>query len=389
MHLLRPFALVCALAVLTGTSACSLTESKTARTDGSRGPVTVDSSDDACTLGASSAPSGRLVFKVKNTGSKVTEFYLYDGQGTKIVAEVENIGPGLTRDLVLTAPPGAYVAACKPGMSGEGIRTDFTVTDSGQKVAIEGVDAADVEAASRSYQAYVREQTDALLAGTREFLTAYRAGNDDRARALYAPTRAHWERVEPIAESFGDLDPKMDLREADLEQGQAWTGWHRIEKDLWPPSSGYTPLSQPAREKYAAGLLADTEELQRRVADLDVTIDQIGNGAKSLLDEVASTKITGEEELFSHTDLWDIQANVDGAKAAFESVEDMLKVKDAKLYETIEEEFDTLQKLLADHRRGDGFVSYESVTDAERKRLSDAVNALAEPLSKMTGVLTQ
>ncbi|HZK59532.1 MAG TPA: EfeM/EfeO family lipoprotein [Cryobacterium sp.] len=80
----------------------------------------------------------------------------------------------------------------------------------------------------------MREQVGRLSVGTRAFAVAYIAGDDDLARSLYAPTRAHWERVETIAESFGDLDPKLDLREADLEPGQEWTGWHAIEKDLWP-----------------------------------------------------------------------------------------------------------------------------------------------------------
>ena len=132
----------------------------------------------------------------------------------------------------------------------------------------------------------------------------------------------HWERIEPVAESFGDLDPRMDLREADLEQGQKWTGWHRIEKDLWPPASGYTAADRrPQRATYADQLLADTQDAARRGSStLTFTVDQIGNGAKSLLDEVATGKVTGEEEIWSHTDLYDFQANVDGARVAFEGL---------------------------------------------------------------------
>jgi iron uptake system component EfeO len=379
----------CAAAVLTTSAACSLTESNKPAQSGPKGPVLVESSDDACALSTTKAASGRLVFRVKNTGAKVTEFYVYDENGSKIVAEVENIGPGLSRDLVVTVAPGTYVTACKPGMSGKGIRADFTVTDSGEKVAIEGLDQGDIDEATADYASYVQEQTRELLAGTKGFVAAYVAGDDDKARALYAPTRAYWERIEPVAESFGDLDPKMDLREADLQQGQAWTGWHRIEKDLWPPSKGYSPLSADQRRTFSDDLVANTRELDARVGDLDFTLDQIGNGSKSLLDEVASTKITGEEEAFSHTDLWDIEANVDGAKEAFEAVEDLLKIKDAELYESIETQFEALEETLDQHRRGQGgFVSYDKVTEPQRKELSDAVNALAEPLSKMTGAIT-
>ena len=88
--------------------------------------------------------------------------------------------------------------------------------------------------AQQNYGAYVQDQSDQLVVKTEQFVEAYKAGDDDQARASYADARVHWERIETVAESFGDLDPMMDAREADLEPGQAWTGWHRIEKDLWP-----------------------------------------------------------------------------------------------------------------------------------------------------------
>lgn len=117
------------------------------------------------------------------------------------------------------------------------------------------------------------------------------------ARDLYPRARVHWERIETVAESFGDLDPRMDLREAALEPGQEWTGWHAIEKDLWPPEERYTPLTEAERQSMADQLVADTQELYDRTRDMDFTADQIGNGAKGLLDEMATGKVTGEEEI--------------------------------------------------------------------------------------------
>jgi iron uptake system component EfeO len=387
--MLRPMTAACALLLAGTASACSLTESNSPRSSGGQGTVNVESTTDTCDLTASKAPSGNLVFKVKNSGKEVTEFYFYAEDGLRIVGEIENVGPGLSRDLVVRAAPGKYVAACKPGMRGKGIRSAFTVTDSGKdEGAITGVSQADITAATTGYQKYVEDQAGQLVDAATEFTSAYKAGQDDKARALYPEARSYWERIEPVAESFGDLDPKMDLREADLEQGQEWTGWHRIEKDLWPPATGYTALSPAERATYADDLLANTKVLDQRVESLELTVDQIGNGSKSLLDEVASGKITGEEDIWSHTDLYDFQANVDGARVAFEGLKQILDVKDATLSAQIETRFAALQKLLDGYRHGKGFVSYDKVTDAQRKELSDAVNALAEPLSKMTGAIT-
>jgi iron uptake system component EfeO len=379
-------ALVAAVA-LPALAAC--TDNTTTKASGSDRTITVTSTDDGCDLSSDRAPAGNLVYKIRNQGSKVTEFYLYGKDGLRIVGEVENVGPGLSRDLVVNVPAGDYVPACKPGMAGNGIRSDFTVTGSGKAGAVAGASRQQIDTANAQYKSYVEDQSQQLLAGTKAFVAAYRAGDDAKARALYAPTRVHWERIEPVAESFGDLDPKMDLREADLEQGQRWTGWHRLEKDLWPPTGhGYHALSARQRATYADDLLANTKTLDARVQKLSFTVDQIGNGAKSLLDEVATGKVTGEEEIWSHTDLYDFQANVDGARVAFEGLLPVLSQKDPVLAKQIQQRFSELQRLLDRHRQGSGFVGYDRLSQPQVKQLSDAVNALSEPLSRLTAAVT-
>ena len=325
----------------------------------------------------------------RGTGSTVNEFYLLAEDGLRIVGEVENIGPGLTRDLVLQAAPGSYFTACKPGMVGDGIRAEFAVSDSGETLAPNADEKALVAQANTLYAAYVRDQTDQLLAKTQEFTTAFAGGDFDRARELYAPARVHWERIETVAESFGDLDPEMDAREADLEPGQKWTGWHRIEKDLWPErAEGYTAMTEAERTEYADNLLANTDTLYKRTRDMTFTADQIANGAKGLLDEVATGKVTGEEEYWSRTDLWDFQANVDGARVAFDGLKPLLQARGkTELMDRIQTRFTDLQKLLDEHKDGDGFVTYDTLTPDQVKQLSDAVNALSEPLSTLTAAV--
>jgi iron uptake system component EfeO len=385
----RLVALLLAALALPALAAC--TDNSSGNSDAKSGgrTIKVTSTDDSCDLSKDKAPSGNLVYKVTNSGNKVTEFYLYGEDGLRIVGEVENIGPGISRDLVINVPAGKYVPACKPGMTGKGIRSDFTVTDSGQKTEVSGATQQQIDTANAQYKSYVRDQSQQLLTGTEAFVAAYKAGDDAKARALYAPTRVHWERIEPVAESFGTLDPKMDLREADVEKGKRWTGWHRIEKDLWPPKGQpYTPLTKAQRAVYADNLMANTKILDRKVQTLSFTVDQIGNGAKSLLDEVATGKVTGEEEAWSHTDLYDFQANVDGARVAYEGLRPVLKKKDPALDKQIEQRFKELQKLLDQYKRGSGYVTYTELSKEQVKELSDAVNALSEPLSKLTAAVT-
>ncbi|TFC03479.1 PbrT family lead (Pb2+) uptake porter [Cryobacterium adonitolivorans] len=359
-------------------------------TDSAAAGLTVDSSADACTVSADEAPSGNLSFRVTNSGDQVTEFYLLAEDGLRIVGEVENIGPGLSRDLVVQLMPGHYVTTCKPGMVGAGIdQKAFTVTDSGDDVAVDADMDARIEVANTNYAAYVRDQVAQLLTGTQAFADAYLAGDDDTARALYAPTRAHWERVETVAESFGDLDPQLDLREADLEEGQDWTGWHAIEKDLWPAEAeaGFAAYTPEQRQNLTGLLVADTTTLNEKVQDLDFTLSQQTNGAIGLLDEVATGKVTGEEEFWSHTDLWDFQANVDGAKVLYAGVRDILLEEDADLAADLDSEFAALQELLDAQRVGEDFTLYTDLTPAEIKAFADQVNALGEPLNQLTAAL--
>jgi iron uptake system component EfeO len=360
-------------------------------------PVAVTSSAKDCAVDATEAPSGPLSFSVTNETDKVTEFYLLADDGLRIVGEVENIGPGITRTLTVQARAGDYFTVCKPGMVGDGVgRKAFTVTDSGADIELAGDLQAQGDKAAADYVAYVKDQVGQLVPATQEFADAYRAGNDDAARALYAPSRAHYERIEPIAESFGDLDPKLDFREADVPEGQEWTGWHRIEKDLWPPAAAdnggaeYAPLSAEDRNRFADLLVSDTQALYDAVhADgFDVPIDSISNGAVGLLDEVASGKITGEEEIWSHTDLWDFQGNLEGARVAFEGVRPIVEQKDAELATRLEARFAALERQLGAYGSLEtGFASYTDLSTAQVKELADGVNALAEPLSTLTAVL--
>ena len=155
------------------------------------------------------------------------------------------------------------------------------------------------------------------------------------------------------------------MREADLEPGQKWTGWHRIEKDLWPARANYEQLSKAERAVYSEDLVKNTAILHERVEDLTYTADEIANGSRGLLDEVATGKVTGEEEYWSRTDLWDFQANIEGALVAFEGLRrcsrrTILSSTARSLWE-----FAAVQALLDAQREGDGFKTYDKLSQTE------------------------
>ncbi|GAA0410216.1 lipoprotein [Acrocarpospora corrugata] len=342
------------------------------------GKVAVAANDTACQVGSAELAAGTSTFSITNAGSKVTEFYVY-APGDRVMGEVENIVPGLTRDLVIELPAGTYETACKPGMIGKGIRGPLKVTGEHKPLT----DDAQLAEATASYQRYVKSQTDALLVKTQEFVDAVKAGDQEKAKALFPVARTYWERIEPVAEIFGDLDPKIDGREEVIEEGMEFTGYHRLEKDLWQTKdvSGSGPIADQ--------LMSDVKLIVEKANAEKLSPLQLGNGAKELLDEVATGKITGEEDRYSHTDLWDFAANLEGSQAAVQALRPVLEARDAALVKTLDEKFAAAETALEAHRKGDGWKLHTELSKDELKVLSDTINALAEPVSKIAALVAQ
>ena len=186
------------------------------------------------------------------------------------------------------------------------------------------------------------------MEGTALFAAAVIAGNVEEAKETYAPARVHWERIEPIAAALGDLDPNIDAREGDVPDDE-WRGFPRIEQALWVENT------TEGQEEYARQLQADVEQLQEEVQNLELQPADLVTGSIELLNEVSAGKITGEEERYSHTDLYDIQANVEDSEAAFEALRPSLEERDPELVAEVEERFAAVYETLAPYRQGDGW----------------------------------
>jgi len=338
--------------------------------------IAVAASDSACEVDTTSLEAGTHQFTVTNTGSSVTEFYVY-AEGDRIMGEVENIAPGVARSLLVELPAGEYQTACKPGMTGDGIRNALTVTGESEQLS----DDEQLQAAVTDYTRYVDSQVGALQEQTQAFVAAVQAGDVASAQALYPVARTYWERIEPVAESFGDLDPRVDARENDVAEGETWTGFHVLERDLWV--TGDLSQSGPVADQ----LVADIDELATRVQDLQLQPLDLANGALALLDEIASGKVTGEEERYSHTDLWDFQANLDGSQAAVQSLRPAIAEADPELATALDSAFAATQAELAQYASGDGFVLYTALTPEQVQGLSDSLNALAAQVSQVPAVV--
>lgn len=246
------------------------------------------------------------------------------------------------------------------------------------------VDPAELVEPIALYKLYVTEQVGQLVGDTTRFVDAVKAGDIDEAAALYAPGRQAWERIEPIAELFSDLDASLDARADDYKGGESdpgFTGWHRLE---------YAIFSQKSLEgtaDIADRLLADTLDLQQRIVALPLEPKPVVGGPAVLIEEVAATKVSGEENRYSGTDLWDFRANVDGSQKIVELFRPLIAKADPELLAEIDANFATVDAALDKYRRGDGWAHYSEVTDGDRNTLKGAITALAEQLSQLRGTL--
>ena len=389
-------------------------------------PVGVTISDKGCEPAAVSVGPGKSVFKIKNDSKRAVEWEIL--KGVDVVEERENIIPGFTQTLSATLDAGDYQMTCGLLSNPKGVLkvaaadAPATVTPVAAPAAaapapvVEAAPAAPAAAPAQpaeakpagdtaakaeapkgpplspmdlvgplaEYKVYVSKQVDAMVTATKAFTEAVKAGKLEQAKALYAPAHEHYERIEPIAELFNDLDGSMDSREDDFEkkaQDPGFLGFHRIEKGLYADKA--TAGLAPVADK----LMADCLDLQKRISNLTITPKSMVGGAADLIEEVASKKIAGEEDRYSRTDLVDFQANVDGAQKIVALLDPLVQKRDAALVTRVKGNFAKVDSLLGKYKTAHGFESYDKLTPEDRNKLKGPVTALAEDLSTLRGTL--
>lgn len=376
---------------IVGVAACS-SSSDDGDSSSATKTVTVEMTNDGCKVTPDKVDAGPITFEIKNTNAAaVSEVELL--QDGKILAERENIAPGMAAtSFSHKLDGGTYEIYC-PGATNE--KTTFTVTGTATKAT--GSVADQLNAAAAEYKQYVVTQVNSLTTATQTLVDAVNAGDVVAAKDAYIKARPYYERIEPIAGSFCangasdcstdnavNLDVAIDARPDALGPGDTWQGFHVIEKQLWEAGNldGMKPV--------AATLLTNVKDLQRLVNEPSFTVKpaDIINGAGDLLDEVSTSKLTGEEEAYSHIDFVDMQANIEGSQQAFAIVKPALNEIDPQLTTTIQQAFDRVDSLIDSFRDPNGpggFKPFNDVTEQQKRDMAAAIIAVKDPLSQAGG----
>ncbi|MCV7198111.1 peptidase M75 [Mycobacterium angelicum] len=351
-----------------------------------------DGGKDNCVLDTTSVPAGPVTFTVANASAPgISELELLKDQ--RILGEKENLAPGLDPvSFTVTLDGGAYQIYC-PGAG-----TEYqTLTVTGRAPApLTGTVATVLSQGTKDYAAYIVKQIGQLNDAVKALDAAVQSGNVDAAKSAYAKARPFYERAEASVEGFvlpgfavgdnlGNLDYLIDMRESTpVDAKVGWKGMHAIERDLWQGgaiTAGTKALS--------VELVSNVGRLNTTVTSLQYRPEDLANGAADLIEEVQNTKITGEEEAFSHIDLVDFAGNVEGAQQAYASLRPGLEKIDANLVKQIDQQFTDVLNTLNDYRDSAALGGYQTYTPSLQARDAPKLTAVIQPLHQSLSLVAQ
>ena len=325
-------------------------------------------------------PAGAVEFDVTNAGAgAVSEAELRTSDLAHILGEQENLTPGLSGGFSLTIQPGTYKINC-PGAS----KPAWTLTVTGKATGMSWQSNPQLVTAVQGYASYVKQNTADLVSHTQTFCQAINARDMNQAKVLYPQARVYYERVEPVAEVWGSLDTSIDGRwENPVTVKSQFTGFHRIEQMLWQDKT------MDGASAMCSGLVKNEQQLLTLVSKAQYNPLEMASGATDLINEAGTSKISGEEERYSNTDLPVFAANVEASMKVVTLLQPYLQGKDSGVVPLIEKRDAAVDSLLAHFKAAPGYdktgyVEYTTVNKTDRRQLSAAVNALAEAMSKMS-----
>ena len=339
--------------------------------------------DRACDPAEITVPAGSHRFEVVNRTDRPVEWEILDG--VMVVAERENITPGLTQTLSATLRPGDYAITC--GLLSNP-RGTLHVTPS-------TVAAGDTHARPQlrdfigplsEYKVFLAMQGAALTKTVGELQAAITANDLGRARDAYVAARLPFERIAPVASRFGDLMNRIDPQAAYLEKREAdpaFTGFHRIEYGLYAKNS--TGGLQPVADQLAA----DTAALKGRLRDLSLEPAMLAEGAARAAEKLASGEVVAGKDPYAGTDLADIGAELEGIGKIAGLLTPVVEAHAPQVAADLNARLADVRRVLAEMKGSGGeAISYDRIAGPQREKLAEAFGALGEALARLNPAVT-
>lgn len=367
-----------ALMVAGGVAFYAATQMRGAASEPATYQVTI--TGKACDPATLTVPAGRRTFAIVNRSDRPVEWEILDG--VMVVAERENIAPGLRQTVDARLQPGDYAITC--GLLSNPRGTLHVTADGTTSVAGKAPDVRAFVGALSEYKVYLILQSAAMVSAAQGLAAAIHAGDLAQARRLYEAARLPYKRIEPVAYRFSDLvnaiDPVADYlarREAD----PAFTGYHRIEYALFGKGDA---SDLPA---IADKLVANLGELKTRLGAVRLGPADLADSAARMAEQLSQGRIVDGEDHYAGTDLADIDANLQGIAKLVSLLRPLVQPSAPAAMAAVEDRLAAAKKALAALRQGDTWPDYGTVSADQRKALAKAFHALAQSLDGVNAAI--
>jgi iron uptake system EfeUOB component EfeO/EfeM len=333
------------------------------------GAVLVTVTDETCEPAELTVPAGKSTFRIHNASQRPLEWEILDG--VMVLAERENITPGLNATLTERLKAGTYDITCGLLSNPRGRLT--VVATAASEAAKAAPELRYFIGPLSEYQVYLSRRTNELIAATAALSETVAGGDVEGAKAAWLAARQPWRQMAPVTGRIGDLANSMDPLAEYLEKREAdpgFTGFHRIEYGLWAQGSteGLAPV--------ASRLAAEAGTLKDRLKQVKLEPADLGGNAAALAGRVAD-QATGSQTPYSHGDLPEFSADLDGIAESALVVEPLVREADPATADALTAAIESARKTLDGFKVDGAFPSYDTIDDAGRKAISEAFARVA------------
>lgn len=337
--------------------------------------ITVTIHPHSCEPNALTVPAGLNSFRIVNASERAVEWEILDG--VLVIEERENIAPGLSQVINANLAPGDYAITCGLLSNPRGTLHVTPTAESEASAKARPSMVAFIGPLSE-FRVYLSSQGNALIQAVDALSQAIASGDVQQAQAQYVPAREAYQRLAPAAQRLAELDNAINAR-ADYfekrEQDPGFSGFHRLEYGLFEQRStqGLAPIAEQ--------LQANAVLLKQQLLAQSLPPEQLVNTVSRTLHNLADTRAaSGEEERYSHIDLNGFAANLETTRKVVDLLRPLLAKNNADILGKIDAASSALDAELSSLKTDKGYLTYDTVSAAQRQEISHKAKALADAL---------
>jgi high-affinity iron transporter len=346
-----------------------------------------------CSPKKASARSGPMRFVVVNGGTKlVSELEVRKTDGV-VLGEKENVGV-LPGSFHLRLDPGHYVLACPlpyGGGNGTLVVHGRPISNAAAPTArvAGGVSVSQLYEPLSRYSAYASGRLATLRAQLATLSDRVREGDLDGARSAWLAAHLSWLRLgqdDGAYGAFGTLGNKIDGTadgDAGTTSSPSFTGFHRVELDLWHRDHPAATLSDTATLKR----LVDSINRRTLRGDLPTTtaaLDAWVLRCHEILEDALRDSLTQNDDYGSNTDLESVHADVGATHEMLTVLGGLIRPRAPGLVPTAERRLTAIDAALA---AAPPHTQLSALPVRTRQRIDAAVGAALETLAPVSELM--